>query len=129
MRQTKIVATLGPASNDGPTIDALIRAGVNVFRLNFSHGDPDTHVATLKRVRQAAETTQRQVAVLQDLSGPKIRTGTLEGGQALQLSPNETLEIALGSFAGKKGIVTTTYGPLIHSVKPGARLLLDDGRI
>ena len=129
MRHTKIVATVGPASNEETTLAALIRAGVDVFRLNFSHGDPAAHVESLRRIRAIATAAGRQVAVLQDLSGPKIRTGTLEGGKPLQLTPGDTLDIALGSFAGKKGMVSTTYEPLIRSVSPGARLLLDDGKI
>jgi pyruvate kinase len=129
MRHTKIVATIGPASSDEITIQALVRAGVDVFRLNFSHGDPATHVESVRRVREAAAALGRHVAVLQDLSGPKIRTGTLEGGEPLTLSPGDRLDIALGSFPGKKGVVSTTYEPLVRAVAPGAHLLLDDGRI
>jgi pyruvate kinase len=129
MRHTKIVATVGPASNDDTSVEALIRAGVDVFRLNFSHGDSATHVESLRRIRTAAAVVGRHVAVLQDLSGPKIRTGTLEGGRPLELSIGDTLDIALGSFPGKRGMVSTTYEPLVRAIQPGARLLLDDGRI
>lgn len=129
MRHTKIVATVGPASNDDNTLETLIRAGVDVFRLNFSHGDKATHVDALRRIRKSAAVVGRHVAVLQDLSGPKIRTGTLEGGTPLALSSGDTLDIALGAFAGKRGLVSTTYEPLFRAIEPGARLLLDDGRI
>jgi pyruvate kinase len=129
VRHTKIVVTIGPASSDQATIEALIRAGADVFRLNFSHGSHAAHVESARRIRAAAAVVGRHVAVLQDLSGPKIRTGTLEGGTALVLAPGDTLEIALGSFPGRKGLVTTTYEPLVRAIKAGARLLLDDGRV
>src|SRR5687767_14193223 len=80
-RRTKIVATLGPASDAPETIEALIRAGANVFRLNFSHGEHADHQTRFERVRAAAEKTGEPVAILADLCGPKIRTGRFEGGQ------------------------------------------------
>jgi pyruvate kinase len=129
VRHTKIVATLGPASSSEPVLDELIAAGVNVFRLNFSHGTHETHAATFARVRAAAERGGRPVAVLQDLSGPKIRTGRLENGAAIPLSPGQELRIATGDFVGTAGRVSTTYGELARAVHAGQRLLLDDGRI
>ena len=129
MRQTKIVATIGPASSGTETIRGLIAAGVDVFRLNFSHGTHVTHRATIERIRTAAGEARRYVAILQDLSGPKIRTGTLEGGRALTVVPGDTLWIAVGDFPGTAGRVSTTYAGLPQSVKPGDALLLDDGRI
>ena len=80
MRHTKIVATLGPASSDPAVLDALIGAGVDVIRLNFSHGTQSDHAARFHQVREAAARADRHVAILQALSGPKIRTGRLEGG-------------------------------------------------
>ena len=129
MRHTKIIATVGPASTSPETIEAMIAAGVDVMRLNFSHGDHATHQETMRRVRAAAHTVGRQVAILQDLSGPKIRTGPLERDEPLHLAPGDRLVIAIGSFPGRAGLVSTTYAPLATSVKPGDRLLLDDGRI
>jgi pyruvate kinase len=129
VRHTKIIATIGPASFGTVTIEALVGAGVDVFRLNFSHGDAPSHEQTIRDIRSAAAAAGRQVAILQDLSGPKIRMGSLEGGMPLTLTPGDQLEIALGSFPGKRGVVSTTYAPLITSLKPGARVLLDDGRI
>ena len=79
MRHTKIIATVGPASNTDAAIDALIAAGTDIFRLNFSHGTHDWHRAAYARVRAAGERARREVAILQDLGGPKIRTGKLEG--------------------------------------------------
>src|SRR4030095_10671253 len=105
---------------------ALVRAGVDVFRLNFSHGDADTHRETLRRIRAAARIASApHVAVLQDLSAPKIRTGALEGGQPLTLAAGDRLEVVLGDHPGKSGVITTTYAPLLRAIKPGARLLLD----
>jgi pyruvate kinase len=129
VRHTKIIATLGPASRDIATIEALIVAGVDVFRLNFSHGDTHVHEVTMTRVREAAKRAGRHVAILQDLSGPKIRTGALEGRTPLKLNPGDRFEIAIGSFPGKPGIVSTTYAPLARALKPNDQLLLDDGRI
>jgi pyruvate kinase len=129
MRHTKIVATLGPASSTDAMLDQLIDAGVNVFRLNFSHGTHETHAATYARVRAAAKRSERHIAVLQDLSGPKIRTGSLENGTPIPLEPGQELRIATGTFVGGPGRVSTSYAELAMAVKPGERLLLDDGRI
>lgn len=103
--------------------------GVNVFRLNFSHGSHDTHAATAETIRAASERTGYDVAILQDLSGPKIRTGRISGGGPLDLSPGDHLEIRIGDDAGRPGAVWTTYAPLAGAVKPGDVLLLDDGKI
>jgi pyruvate kinase len=127
--RTKIVATLGPASNAPATIDALIEAGVDVFRLNFSHGTHESHHAAYHAVREAAIRAGRHVAILQDLSGPKIRIGPLRGGQPIQLREGDELRIAAGADPGGPGRVFTSYEALISSVRPGDRLLLDDGRI
>jgi pyruvate kinase len=129
MRHTRIVATVGPSCDSSAALDALIAAGVDVFRLNFSHGTHDTHKATYDRIRQAGERADRLVAILQDLSGPKIRTGTLRGGAAIPLQAGETLRLTTGDEVGGQGHVFTTYAPLATSVKPGQELLLDDGRI
>ena len=129
MRHTKIVATLGPASSTDVMLDELIAGGVNVFRLNFSHGTHDTHAATFARVRAAAERSGRGVAVLQDLSGPKIGTGRLENGAPIPLTSGQELRIGTGDFVGGPGRVSTTYAELARAVRPGERLLLDDGRV
>jgi pyruvate kinase len=129
MRHTKIVATLGPACDNDGTLDELMLAGVDVVRLNFSHGTHETHAASYKRVREAARRAGRSIAVLQDLSGPKIRTGRLRGGAAIPLKPGEPLVIETGDFEGGPGRVSTTYGELARAVRPGQELLLDDGRI
>lgn len=107
----------------------MIRAGVNVFRLNFSHGSHDSHHAAITRIRAVSKELGRHVAVLQDLSGPKIRTGKNHGGTPLELSIGDRLQIRVGSDPGRNGMVSTTYAPLATAVKSGDRLLLDDGKI
>jgi pyruvate kinase len=129
MRCTKIIATVGPASASSESLAGLIAAGVDVFRLNFSHGSHATHGETCARIRAAAAAAQRHVAVMQDLSGPKIRTGPLVGGTPLQLATGSELRIGPGDGAGQPGRVCTPYVQLIESARPGDRLLLDDGRI
>src|SRR5438093_1489612 len=129
MRHTKIIATLGPASSAPSTLDALIAAGADVFRLNFSHGTHETHGAMFEQVRKAAGRAGRHVAILQDLSGPKIRTGPLTGGQPVTLAEGAELRVAAGDATGDARRVFTPYAPLITAARPGDRLLLDDGRI
>lgn len=129
MRHTRIIATLGPATASETTIDALVAAGVDIFRLNFSHGTREAHEASYEMVRRSAARAGRHVAVLQDLSGPKIRTGPLEGERPIKLEAGAELLIATGEGPGRQGRVTTSYAELAAAVRPGDRLLLDDGRI
>ena len=129
MRHTKIIATVGPACNSDTMLDALIAAGADIFRLNFSHGTHDSQRATFARVRAAAARAHREVAILQDLGGPKIRTGMLRGGQPLHVAAGETLIVATGDFLGGPGRISTTFDGLALGVKPGDRLLLADGMI
>jgi pyruvate kinase len=129
MRHTRIVATVGPSSDSPDVLDALIRAGVDVFRLNFSHGTRATHGETFHRIREAGHRTDRVVAILQDLAGPKIRSGRLEGGRAIALEAGERLEVVTGDEVGRRGKIYTSYAPLARSVTPGQDLLLDDGKV
>jgi pyruvate kinase len=129
LRQTKIIATVGPASDSDEMLDALIAAGTDIFRLNFSHGTHASQAATLARVRAAADRARRVVAVLQDLSGPKIRTGELTGHTPIRVKPGESLRIATGDFIGERGRLSTTFAGLARSVRAGDRLLLSDGLI
>ncbi|MGE3956670.1 MAG: pyruvate kinase [Vicinamibacterales bacterium] len=129
MRQTKIIATVGPASDSDDTIDALIAAGTDIVRLNFSHGTHESHAATFARVREAAKRAGREVAILQDLGGPKIRTGLLEGGRPIRLDVGHELRIVTGEEVGRDGLVFTTFDGLAKGVSPGDRLLLSDGTI
>jgi pyruvate kinase len=129
MRHTKIIATVGPSCSSPAVLRDLLAAGVDVFRLNFSHGSHESHGGSYQAIRQAAADTGRTVAVMQDLSGPKIRTGPLEGGQAVTLTPGQSLRIAAGDRPGTVERIFTPYEPLVRSANPGDRLLLDDGRI
>src|SRR5262249_27649229 len=124
MRHTKIIATLGPASSAPSVIDALIAAGVDVFRLNFSHGTHDSHADTYRAVREAAARAGRHVGILQDLSGPKIRTGRLKDGAPVELHEGDELRLAAGDGVGEAGRGFTRYAQLIASARPGGRLLL-----
>jgi pyruvate kinase len=129
VRRTKIVVTLGPASNTDAMVEALIEAGANIFRLNFSHGTHDWHRDAFKRIHAAAEHAGREVAILQDLPGPKIRTGKLQGGRPITLKPGDPLTIVTGDLEGGPGRISTTFEGLASSVRPGDRLLLADGLI
>jgi pyruvate kinase len=129
VRHTKIIATVGPACDSDAGLDALIAGGADIVRLNFSHGTHDSHAATFRRVRAASGRAGREIAVLQDLGGPKIRTGRLEGGRPLALQPGDTLRVVTGDSVGGPGRVSTTFEGLAQSVHPGDRLLLADGLI
>src|SRR5437870_1887836 len=112
MRHTKIIATVGPASDSDAMLDRLIAAGTDIFRLNFSHGNHQSHGAAFARVRSAAQRAGREVAILQDLGGPKIRTGSLEGGRPIQVKAGDQLRIATGDFAGSSVRLSTTFAGL-----------------
>jgi pyruvate kinase len=129
MRRAKIVATIGPASDDPRTLRTLLELGVDVARLNFSHGDHEDHARTLERIRTAQKQHGRPVAVLQDLQGPKIRTGPLRAGKAgVRLVPGAELVITTEKeVEGDERLVSTTYPYLAQDVSPGDRLLLADG--
>jgi pyruvate kinase len=129
MRHTKIVATVGPASASPGVLDRLIAAGVDVMRLNFSHGTHESHAEVFHAIREASRRQRRHVAILQDLSGPKIRTGPVEDGGTLMLRDGATLRVAAGEAASEPDRIFTPYAQLIHSARAGDRLLLDDGRI
>jgi len=125
-RRTKIVATLGPSSSDPDTVRALIEAGVDVVRLNFSHGDHAGHAAAYATVRAAAAELERPVAVLADLCGPKIRVGRLEGG-AIQLVTGTEVTVTTRDVVGADGLIPSQYAGLPGDVVAGSRVLLADG--
>ena len=129
MRKAKILATLGPASREPVMLEALLAAGANAVRINMSHGAQEEHAESIKRARAASVQMKRPLAVLVDLSGPKIRTGVLKGGQSVQLESNALFTLTARSVAGDAREVTTNYADMARVVKPGARILLDDGAI
>src|SRR5262245_61771694 len=129
MRCTKIIATVGPASRAPETLHQMLVAGVDVFRLNFSHGTQDSHAETYHAIRKVAADVGRHIAIMQDLSGPKIRTGPLAGDEPLKLIHDAELRIAAGDRPGEPGRVFTPYRQLIEAARPDDRFLLDDGRI
>ncbi|PMR70491.1 pyruvate kinase [Halomonas heilongjiangensis] len=130
MRRTKIVATLGPASDRDGVLEAMIAAGVDVVRLNFSHGSADDHRRRLTAVREIAARLGRSVAALGDLQGPKIRIARFRDG-AVDLEEGQpfVLDMALDANAGDATRVGCDYKTLADDVVPGDRLLLDDGRL
>ncbi|MEZ5478710.1 MAG: pyruvate kinase [Thiolinea sp.] len=130
MRRTKIVATLGPATSTPEALEALVRAGVDVVRLNFSHGTLEEHAARARLIREAAERAGRTVGILGDLQGPKLRIARFRDGK-VTLKPGDRfiLDAALADDAGSQERVGLGYKELIHDVAVGDELWLDDGRI
>jgi pyruvate kinase len=127
-RQTKIIATIGPATAKENDLRALMEADVNVFRLNFSHGSFQGKLAVINLVRQIAEQEGRVIAILGDLQGPKIRTGEMKNG-ALKLLPGTDITITTNDVIGKEGLIRTSYRNLPTDVKKGNRILIDDGAL
>ncbi len=128
-RRTKIVATLGPASSSEVTFRELVRAGLDVARLNFSHGTHEQKLELIKMVRKVAEDEGKPLCILGDLQGPKIRTGKLENRTPVQLVAGQTLTITPREIAGNATVVSTTFTTLAENLTPGARILLSDGLI
>jgi pyruvate kinase len=127
-RRAKIVCTLGPSTDSPERVRALVEAGMDVARLNFSHGEHAEHGRRFREVRQAAETTDRNIAILADLQGPKIRLGRFADG-ATEWRTGERIRITVEDVEGTHDRVSTTYPHLADDVRPGDRLLVDDGNI
>ena len=128
IRRTKIIATIGPASSDEETLRQLIESGVDVARLNFSHGTPEEHAAVVRRIRNIAQDMGRAVGVLQDLQGPRLRTGTLVGGAPVYLNDGDPLVLTTRDWpSGTAEMVAVSHPRLALDVNPGDRLLLADG--
>ncbi len=128
-RKTKIVATIGPASWDRSTLEALVAAGMNVARLNFSHGSYEDHARAIQNIRAISRTHNRPVAILLDLQGPKLRVGKLRGGAAVELETGSSFDITTQTCLGTAELVSTTYTKLAADVQVGDTILLDDGLI
>ena len=129
MRTVKIVTTLGPATNSREMIQEIIRAGANVMRMNCSHGSHVEHAERIALVREIAEDFQQPVAILLDLQGPKIRTGSLVNGEPVLLVEGESLRITIDGVEGTASRISTSYKELPRDVKVGDSILLSDGLI
>ena len=127
-RNAKIVATLGPASSEPAVIEQLFLAGVDVFRLNFSHGAADDHRARVAALRAIEQKHGRPIAILADLQGPKLRVGTFEGGP-VQLQDGQAFRLQLDAIAGSAQAVQLPHPEIFAALVPGAELLLDDGKL
>lgn len=125
-KRTKIVCTIGPASSGAGTLEDMVVAGMDVARINFSHGDYDSNLTLLEKVRAAAKKIGRPVAILQDLQGPKIRVGTLPP-EGLELIEGNMATLHAGLSSAEPGVIPVPYPRLAHDVRTGDRLLLDDG--
>lgn len=128
MRKTKIVCTIGPASESIEKLTQLIEAGMNVSRLNFSHGDFEEHGARIKNIREASKSTGKTVAILLDTKGPEIRTNNMENG-AVELEAGNNIIVSMNEVLGNADKFSVTYAGLIDDVHTGSKILLDDGLI
>ncbi len=127
MRRTKIVATLGPASSSPEVIRQLINAGMDVARLNFSHGTHDEHARVIATLRSISQELDTPVTILQDLQGPKIRVGQLPGGQMTLTSGAVVALVPEADLAGREAVIPLDYAHIAESAEPGMRVMLDDG--
>jgi pyruvate kinase len=128
INKTKILATIGPASNNYEAIKSLAAAGANVFRLNFSHGTHQIHEEVIKIIRRVNEEQNLNLGILQDLQGPKIRVGEVEGN-GVEIKSGEKLTITNEPVVGTSGLVSTVYQNLPNDVVTGDRILIDDGNL
>ncbi|MDG5471049.1 pyruvate kinase [Jeotgalibacillus sp. ET6] len=128
MRKTKIVCTIGPASESIEKLTQLMEAGMNVARLNFSHGDFEEHGARIKNIREAASRLGKSVGILLDTKGPEIRTNTMENG-AIHLEAGKQIIVSMNEVVGTEEKFSITYDRLVEDVEVGSKILLDDGLI
>ena len=128
-RRAKIICTIGPASNSENAMRDLVRLGMDVARLNFSHGTHEEHARNIDRLRRVAKKEGRSLCILQDLQGPKIRTGRLKGHTPVMLESGSTIVITPRNIPGNSKTISTTFQTLAREVQPGARILLSDGLI
>jgi pyruvate kinase len=129
LRRAKIVATLGPASSTPEVFRQLVRAGLDVARLNFSHGSHEQKAELIRMVRAVSKSEGKPICILADLQGPKIRTGKLKGHKAVQLVAGKRLTITPREIEGTAALVGTTFKTLAENLEPGSRILLSDGLI
>ena len=127
-KRTKIVATIGPSTESKEMLQKIIDAGVNVCRINFSHGSHEEYETIIKNIREINVSQNRNVAVLADLQGPKIRIGDIENDK-IELKDGQHIDISVGSGIGTKRELTIDYHDFVRDIKEGERILLDDGRL
>ncbi len=127
-RKAKIVCTLGPSSNSYEQVHKLATSGMDVARINFSHGDHESHQKLIETVRKVSKDTGKPIAVLQDLQGPKIRVGTFETGQ-IKLKEGQEFILTVRNVKGSENIVSVSYKSFNRDVQPGDTVLLDDGNL
>lgn len=128
MRKTKIVCTIGPASESPDMLEKLMNAGMNVARLNFSHGDHEEHKLRIDNIRKIAEKLDKTVAILLDTKGPEIRTHNMENGQ-VELQKGAEIDISMSEVIGNKTQFSVTYSDLVHDINVADTILLDDGLV
>ncbi|MCU1310860.1 MAG: pyruvate kinase [Candidatus Angelobacter sp.] len=128
-RKAKIVCTVGPASNTELALRDLMRFGMDVARLNFSHGTHEEHVRLIERLRRVAQKEDRSICILQDLQGPKIRTGRLKNRMPVAIKAGSKITITPADIHGTAELISTTFQTLAREVQPGSRILLSDGLI
>lgn len=126
--KTKIVCTIGPASDSPEILERIIRAGMNVARLNFSHGDFESHAETILKIRAASKATEKRVAIMADLPGPKMRIGEFEE-EPIELEPDDLFTLTTEDVIGNQSRVSVSFSRLHEAVKPGDNLFLNDGLI
>src|SRR5690606_1145087 len=126
--KTKIVATIGPASAPREVLREMMLSGMDVCRLNFSHGTYEFYAELIRTIRSLNEELDLSTAILADLQGPKMRVGEMANG-AIELVEGDELVIETGNAKGRQGLVSTTYEQFPNDVKPGEIVLLDDGKI
>jgi len=126
-KRTKIIATIGPTSSSAAIIAKLIRAGMDVARLNFSHGDWNDHSQRIKLIRSEAAKAGKQIAIMQDLQGPKLRVGTMQN-DAITLKRGDNITLTTRKIIGTSDLISVTYPRLTKDMKIGDRLLFDDGK-
>jgi pyruvate kinase len=127
-KRTKIIATIGPASSSAVVIAKLIRAGMDAARLNFSHGDWNDHTMRIRLIRQEAEKAGKQIAIIQDLQGPKLRVGAMQN-DAVPLRRGASVTVTTRKLTGTSSLISLSYSRLTKDLKAGDRILLDDGRL
>src|SRR3954471_21475134 len=129
LRRAKIVCTLGPASNTEASMRDLMRLGMDVARLNFSHGTHEEHARVIERLRKVAEREGRSICILQDLQGPKMRTGRLKERMPVMLKAGTKVVITTREELGTSTLISTSFQALPQEVGPGSRILLSDGKL